>query len=84
MGLGNERNQQTLGVFLLTQKPDPLNSSGSIHQIYLVRVKPVGLAEFTHFGYFGMFEESPQLSTSGSARLLVTIQSNKLLLLAAM
>ena len=34
--------------------------------------------------YFGMFEESPQLSTSGSARLLVTIQSNKLLLLAAM
>ena len=38
----------------------------------------------TYFGYFGMFEESPQLSTSGSARLLVTIQSNKLLLLAAM
>ena len=37
-----------------------------------------------YFGYFGMFEESPQLSTSGSARLLVTIQSNKLLLLAAM
>ena len=30
-----------------------------------------------------MFDESPQLSTSGSARLLVTIQSNKLLLLAA-
>ena len=65
MGLGNERNQQTLGVFLLTQKPDPftvwelggainfpLNSSGSIHQIYLVRVKPVGLAEFTQF-FFG-------------------------------
>ena len=26
----------------------------------------------------GMFEESPQLSTSGSARLLVTIQSNNL------
>ena len=39
---------------------------------------------FGYFGYFGMFEESPQLSTSGSARLLVTIQSNKLLLLAAM
>ena len=37
-----------------------------------------------YFGYFGMFEESPQLSTSGSARLLVTSQSNKLLLLAAM
>ena len=28
MGLGNERNQQTLGVFLLTQKPDPFISSG--------------------------------------------------------
>ena len=52
MGLGNERNQQTLGVFLLTQKPDPLNSSGLIHQIYLVRVKPVGLAEFTQL-FFG-------------------------------
>ena len=35
-----------------------------------------------YFGCFGIFEESPQLSTSGSARLLVTIQSNKLLLLA--
>ena len=33
---------------------------------------------------FGMLEESPQLSTSGSARLLDIIQSNKLLLLAAM
>ena len=33
---------------------------------------------------FGMFEESPQLGTSGSARLFVTIQSNKLLLLAAL
>ena len=42
------------------------------------------LCYFGYFGYFGMFEESPQLSTSGSARLLVTIQSNKLLLLAAM
>ena len=41
-------------------------------------------AYFGYFGYFGMFEEIPQLSTSGSAQLLVTIQSNKLLLLAAM
>ena len=38
----------------------------------------------TNFGNFGMFEESPQLSTSGSAQLLVTTQSNKLLLLAAL
>ena len=67
-GIGNERNQQTLGVFLLTQKPDPLNSSGLIHQIYLVRVKPVGLAEFTAFLWHPL---NPMVVVSGIVMIIM-------------
>ena len=54
MGLGNERNQQTLGVFLLTQKPDPLItiSSGLFHHIFGQSKNQWVLAAFTQL-FFG-------------------------------
>ena len=39
--------------------------------------------DFGNFGNFGKFETRSQLSSSGSARLLVTVHSKILLLLAA-
>ena len=41
------------------------------------------ICNFGNFGNFGKFETRSQLSSSGSARLLVTVHSKILLLLAA-
>ena len=49
--------------------------------ISLISTKPKGI--LCNFDNFSKFETRSQLSSSGSARLLVTVQSKILLLLAA-
>ena len=48
---------------------------------FFIEVRPLTIS--SDFGNFGKFEIRSQLSSSGSARLLVTVQSKILLLLAA-